>query len=89
MNTTANRFHVIAGTEVEAGALDFADLASAKSAYLELFHQMSTAPKLMDVFGLTLLDGAEVLMESTPKSRAVLRHEANIEAGLAVLAAQS
>lgn len=89
MNTTENRFHVIAGTALEVGTADFADLISARRAYLELFHQMSTDPKLMDVFGLTLLDGDKVLMESTPKSRAALRHEANIEAGLAVLAAHS
>lgn len=89
MTTTGNRFHLTAGTALEARTIDFADLISAKNAYLELFYQMSTAPKLMDVFGLTLRDGDKMLMESTPQSRAELRHQANIEAGLAHLAAQS
>lgn len=90
MTTTGNRFHLTAGTALEARTIDFADLVSARSAYLELFYQMSTAPKLMDVFTLTLRrDGDDVLMESTPEGRAELRHQANIEAGLAHLAAQS
>lgn len=78
MNTTANGFSVSAtanGTEHIVNS--FPSLERAKGFYFQTFHNLSTDPKLLNLFELKLSVGSVVLFETTPAIRAELHRQAN------------